>query len=166
MEDSLYSHEQRSDNFRLIQYKAVNSVNELTCFPTKALYNWWASQASDKLTRQDFDISMVPKLANYIYLIERFSDGNYMYRLCGDTVGQLIGNHYRMVEISHTSPAYEDRQLAEYLDKISKTDSPTQCNGNLSFVDRGFLNFESLDCPLFDENGNITHFVGVICEKN
>ena len=166
MEDSIFSEQQRSDNLRLIQYKPVTSINDLTCLENQTLYNWWISFKSTKPSRQDFDISEVQSLASNIYLIERISDGNYLYRLCGDTVGELIGNHYRMVEINHESPVYDDRQLAIYLDKISKQNSPSRCQGNLSFVDRGFIDFESLDCPLFDGNGLITHFVGVICERN
>jgi hypothetical protein len=132
---------------------------------TKDLFHWWRSHSPNLPSRADFDISKVPSLAGNIYLIEKLSNGKYLYRLCGNTVGDLIGNHYRMVEISLSSEPYEDRQLTEYLDEISKTSSPSRCRGDLSFVDRGFIKFESLDCPLFDKDGNITHFVGVICEK-
>ncbi len=166
MEESIFAHEKRSDNFRLIQCKPITSLDDLSCQVTKDLFKWWKSHSPTLPTRADFDISKVASLASHIYLIEKISDGKYLYRLCGNTVGQLIGNHYRMVEISHDSIPYEDRQLAEYLDEISKSNTPSRCQGDLSFVDRGFIKFESLDCPLFDEDGNITHFVGVICEKN
>ncbi|WP_025898882.1 PAS domain-containing protein [Sneathiella glossodoripedis] len=164
MEQSLFAYEQRSDNFRLIQSTPINSVSELRCTLTRKLFEWWSSFTPDLPQRSDFDIASVPSLASNIYLIEKISSGKYLYRLCGNKVGQLIGNHYRMVDISLTSEPYEDRQLAKYLDEISKTNSPSRCRGNLSFVDREFITFESLDCPLFDSDGNITHYLGVICE--
>ena len=154
----------REDNFQLIQQKIIHSSADLTCEPTQILFNWWNSFAPNFPSREDWDILNFPALAPHIYLIECISDGHYLYRLCGNDVGELIGNHYRMIDISVDSEKYDDRKLAEYLESIKNHKTANGCTGNLSFVDRDFINFESVDCPLMDEAGNLTHFIGVLCE--
>nr|WP_240969587.1 PAS domain-containing protein [Sneathiella limimaris] len=134
--------------------------------PTITLYNWWSSFSPQIPTREQFDISQVPSIAANIYLIERFNPGHYDYRLCGDLVGDLIGRHYREHPIMLNSPAFEDQILAEYLDMISTDKTAYKCTGDLSFVDRQYIQFESVDCPLVNSKGEITHFVGALGQKS
>ena len=76
-----------------------------------------SAKNSDEVSGE-FLLGVIPTLAPYIYLIEYISSGQYLYRLCGNNVGDLIGNHYRMTEISVDSEKYDDRALAEYLEAI------------------------------------------------
>ncbi len=166
MSSSRVSDGNREDNFQLIEQKIINSAADLNCEPTKKLFEWWNSYSPQPPAREDLDIANFPSLAPHLYLIEYVSSGEYMYRLCGDSVGNLIGNHYRMVNISLNSEKYDDRKLAEYLEGIKQRTTASGCTGNLSFVDREFIKFESVDCPLTDKAGNLTHFIGALCKTN
>jgi len=155
---------ERADNFRLIERKRIEVETDLGCKDTRTLFRWWHSFSPSFPSRTDFDITAVPSIASNIYLIEVIAPGKYLYRLCGQTVGDLVGRSLRMADISLESPKFEDRKLAEYLDELVENDSSCCCSGDLSFFDKKFLKFESFDCPLKDEDGTITHFVGVLCE--
>jgi len=154
----------RGDNFRRIEKRLVKNKNELTCQMTRTLYDWWSSYTPDFPSRSDFDIIKVPTLASNIYLVEVLGPGKYLYRLCGETVGHLVGHAYRMVEISLDSPKIEDSTFAKYLDDLIANRAACSCSGDLAFFEKDFLSFESFDCPLADETGTITHFIGVMCE--
>jgi len=156
----------REDNFQLIEQKIIRSATDLTCEPTKQLFEWWCSYSPLPPAREDLDITNFPTLAPHLYLIEYVSSGEYIYRLCGDSVGELIGNHYRMVNFSLNSEKYDDQKLAEYLEGIKDRKTASGCTGNLSFVDRDFIKFESVDCPLIDKAGNLTHFIGALCQTS
>ncbi|WP_227711823.1 PAS domain-containing protein [Sneathiella sp. P13V-1] len=154
----------REDNFHSIERKPLNSVDELHLEKTSELLSWWKSFGATPPTRSDFDIIKFPHLAPNIYLIEVISPTRFLYRLCGEEVGRLVGRAYRMVEMSPTSDVMEDRLLADYLIMLMDLKGPCTCRGSLKFFDRDFSLFESLDVPLMDEDGNITHFLGVLDE--
>ena len=154
----------REDNFLHIERSPYHSVDCLSTDVTRALYTWWSSFHDRRPMRSNLDIVNLPHLAPHIYLIEVTSPSTFMYRLCGEVVGDLIGRHYRLVEMSPTSEVLEDRLLSDYLITLLDLKGPCRCRGSLRQSDNSTIIFESTDLPLFDEAGNITHFVGVMCE--
>ncbi len=155
----------REDNFLHIERTPYQSVDSLSTDVTRALFTWWSSFHDRKPSRSDLDIVSLPHLAPYIYLIEVNSPSSFTYRLCGEEVSQLTGRPYRMVEMSPTCDVLEDRLLSDYLITLLDLKGPCRCRGSLRQSDTGTtLIFESTDLPLYDADGNITHFVGVMCE--
>ncbi|MBL4666729.1 MAG: PAS domain-containing protein [Sneathiella sp.] len=154
----------RADNFRLIRRRRLESISQLSCIHTRTLFEWWQSYGPTPPSREDFDITKLPSLASHIFLIEVLSPGKYLYRLCGQDVGSLIGKIHRMVEFSSESVEFECRKLAAYLDAIIAEDTCCYCTGDLSLFAKKIAQFESIDCPLKNADGTITHFVGVLCE--
>ncbi len=152
----------RTDNFHSIERTPIRTLDELSIEKTKALFSWWSSFNGRPAMRDDFDIVKMPHLAPNIYLIQVVSPTKFLYRLCGEDVGHLIGRQYRMHEISVTCHDIEDSLLANYLITLLDLKGPCRCRGNLKVFDNEFIDFESVDLPLVDENGNITHFVGVL----
>ncbi len=153
----------RTDNFRLIKRNRLENISQLTCSPTRSLFGWWQSYAPKTPSRKDFDITKLPKLASHIYLIEVIAPGRYLYRLCGQRAGYLIGQTHRMTNISAKSEQIEDQKLATYLDTVIGEDTCCYCTGELSFFEKNIMKFESVDCPLKNSDGEITHFIGVLC---
>ncbi|MEH6496472.1 MAG: PAS domain-containing protein [Pseudomonas marincola] len=154
----------RSDNFRLINRKRLENLSQLTRTPTRTLFQWWQSYAPKNPSREDFDITKLPSLASHIYLIEVTAPGKYLYRLCGQRAGFLIGKTHRMTPISAESESLEDRKLVDYLDTLFNEGTCCYCTGDLSFFEGNIVKFESVDCPLRNAAGDVTHFVGVLCE--
>lgn len=155
---------EREDNFQQIERRQIENEADLQSVSAKKLYQWWAGYGPEMPTRDDFDISKIPSIASDIYLIEVLGVGNYMYRLCGEEVGRLVGRTYRMIEISVTDDDLADALFSQYLDWAVETGGAVGCVGDLSFFDKKFLRFESVDCPLVGDNGKITHIVGVLCK--
>jgi hypothetical protein len=155
---------ERASNFNLIERDLISNGDMLTNPNTVELWQWWQSFTLPGPSRDDLDIALFPHLAANIYLIEVLGPEKFMYRLCGEKVGLLVGRTYRMVKISTNSEILQDQLLSQYLAMLIRKKSPCRCSGNLSFFNHAVVNFESIDCPLYDNYGNITHFVGVLSE--
>ncbi len=155
----------RADNFNHIERHLNFQEGDLETLPAQTLYKWWNSFQPEIPSRADFDITEHRTLPTHIYLLEVISPTKFFYRLNGEHVVNLIGKSLRGQTISVDSPDYEDRLFASYLSEFIKYKSACRCFGNLSLLDRGHIEFESLDCPLADKNGNISHIIGVLTDR-
>lgn len=155
----------RTDNFQHIERQFEFSKDDLITTQTKSLYKWWSSYQPDFPTRAAFDITEHRSLPPYLYIIEILSPTEFLYRLNGEHVISLIGRSLSSQIISTSSPVYEDQVFADYLCELLKHKSACRCVGNFSLLDRGHINFESVDCPLVNEGGQITHFIGALSDK-
>ena len=52
--------------------------------------------------------------------------------------------------------------LARYLETIVDTVQPYRCRGSLLHLGKGHVGFESVDLPLIDEEGRVSHVIGTI----
>jgi len=86
----------------------------------------------------------------------------FIYRLNGDEVATLVGKSYNLHPISTISDDVGDKALALHLTDVLRDRQAYRCSGDLRMFDRDHINFESVDCPLTDNNGKITHFIGVL----
>ncbi len=154
----------RSDNFRKIERRKINDLQNLQSGSAKTLYKWWSSFSPAVPSRTDFDIINLPSIAADVYLVSVLSPGRYIYRLSGERVAGLVGRRYSMTEISTQSDELVDALFAEYLGWAIEAGGVNGCLGNLDVFGKEFLNFESVDCPLIDSTGKTTHIVGTLCQ--
>jgi len=141
--------------------------DELITPKVQNLYAWWSSFEPNIPLRNDFDIIDHACMAANIFFLEVISIGSYRYKVCGEEVTQIVGgNNSGKVFTYIAEPAdQKDEQcneLVSYYDKIIADRCCKTCNGHFTITNKYIRNFESIDCPLTNEQGKITHIVGVI----
>ena len=152
----------RSDNFKKIYRFGVTSPDEFETPTARKLYAWWEEFKPDLPTRADFDISRHWTIASSLYLIEAVEPGQYLHRLNGEDVVDIIGVSLRGHEISVTSPLPELRRFASYMDQLVEEKKPGRCNGIVEVMGGKNAKFETVDCPLLREDGSVGFLLGAI----
>ncbi len=154
--------EPRSDNFKKIYRYNVTSGDDFQTPATRALYQWWEEFKPDLPTRADFDISKHWTIASSLYLIEAVAPGQYLHRLNGENVVDIIGVSLRGHDISVTNPLPELRRFASYMDMLVEGKKPGRCNGIVEVMGGGDAQFETVDCPLLRADGSVGFLLGAI----
>jgi hypothetical protein len=162
LKSSDFEFEQRSDNFKNIIRKDVFSGDDIQSNTVRALYAWWKKYHPELPKRSDFDIAEHWKIAPHIHLLQMIKPGHYLYRLNGEKVVEMIGSSRRGHTITIENPLPEDRHFAQYLDDIIAQKIPRRCIGSLSLFDKSYSQFESVDCPLRNEAGDVEFVIGAI----
>jgi hypothetical protein len=162
MNIALFESEKRSDNFCEIFRLDVSSIEDFTTPPVRSLYKWWQSSLPDLPSYSDFKIENHWSIAANLYVIQFLSPGRYFYRLNGEKVVDITGTSLRGHEISKNDSLLENRYLATYLDKIVENATCKRCSGKLENFGSPLLNFESVDCPLLNSEGQIEYIIGAI----
>ncbi len=156
--------QERVENFNKIERLPVENIDQLMSPLSRSLYNWWSGFSPKMPSRADFDITQHRDLPSNVFLVEKLENGDFHYRLHGELVTQLVGRSNQNVTFSKDSDVLDDRLLADHLGNVIKARTAFQCHGDLSAFNRDFIRFESLDCPLANQDGHITHILGVIAE--
>ena len=126
------------------------------------LYEWWAGHKNGPPRRKDFNITDHALLAANIFVVECRPTGEFSFRLLGDEVIHIIGRN-RTGEILKPGAIGEyGHELFEYYNKIVRTRACMRCIGYLKFQDSNVARFESIDCPLVDDDGKVTRIIGIM----
>lgn len=152
----------RSDNFKKIYRYDVTSADNFETPAVSKLYQWWEEFKPGLPMRTDFDISRHWTIAPSLYLIEAVAPGQYLHRLNGENVVDIIGVSLRGHEISLTSPLPELRRFARYMDMLVEGKKPGRCEGIVEVLGVRDAEFESVDCPLLREDGSVGFLLGAI----
>lgn len=132
---------------------------------TATFYRWWTQAATDGVPRRNaFELAEHAALAPFLFLVSVLEDGNFQLRLHGDMVIYLFG-HDPTGTIVRKDEGIETfgHALNEYYTTVVNSQTPHICTGDLGHVDRGFVRFESIDCPLrANDSDRISHIIGVI----
>lgn len=130
---------------------------------TRRLYTWWAGFGPNRLPRrQDFDILDHPALASRIFLVEVLAVSAYRFRVQGEDVLRVVGRNRTNVIVAPQAGDGYDVRLCAYYDEIAARRQAMRCVGTARYAFRNHAWFESVDCPLTDEAGVVTHIVGVL----
>ncbi|WP_169545437.1 PAS domain-containing protein [Sneathiella aquimaris] len=154
----------REENFNKVERVPALSADQFVSPLPRRLFEWWAGFAPALPSRTDFDITQHRSLPANIFLIEVLGPGHFLYRLHGDTVADLIGRRTLNHEFSDENGSLDDRLLAKHMRRVATEKVAYQCFGDLAILDKEFINFESVDCPLENEDGIVTHILGVFAE--
>ncbi len=152
--------------YEVLEYSAVSDPKDLLGENNRSLLKWWLSFAPEIPKKTDFDILDHVKIAPDIFLVKRLSETTFEFRLHGESANDIFDDYTG--KIIHTdSPETSDRQaeevrLARYYCEMLKTPKCIRNYGNLSFINKSHVKFESVDCPLLDENGEMNYIIGTI----
>ncbi|RED45044.1 PAS domain-containing protein [Aestuariispira insulae] len=155
-------HAERQDNFQMIYRYPVFDREVFHTDVVRHLYDWWSSFAPQPPQWDDFDIVQHAKFTSNIYLIKVLDQDWYEYRLNGDKVAYLVGETMQGVKFTLDDAVPSRRTLAAYCHEICESKVPRRCDGMLYLPNGQEVNFESLDCPLFNEQGEVSHTIGAI----
>jgi hypothetical protein len=146
----------------------IGLVEESTIFVSprvRALYDWWSNivaQGGALPLWSDFDITDHGALAPYLFVIETPPDGAYRFRLLGEVVIGMIGRN-NVGELVHSRPSDDyGHELYRYYQSIVEDHACRHCRGTLDFAGSKHRQFEAIDCPTTDDNGQVTRIIGVM----
>jgi len=158
---------------RNLAISRIYGVNEETVTDTTAflspkvaqLYQWWRSHARDGRLplRGAFDITEHTSLVPDLFLVEVQADGRFLMKLEGERVIELFGvNNTGRVITEAAGVGEYGHALAEYYQSIVDEKLCRRCTGNMERVnDRRWIEFESIDCPLSRDGGQVDFILGV-----
>ncbi len=155
------------DEVTPVNNMVVRDATELTIPMVQNLYKWWHSFTSDIPLKSDFDIVDHIKSAANIFLIEVLGPGEYHFTVVGQTVVDIVGTnnngtHFKFAESPQDEREERHNDLISYYDKIVKERCCMSCQGTVFFMSKRHQEYESLDCPLVDADGKVTHLLGII----
>ncbi|MGO1118263.1 hypothetical protein ACTL6U_06150 [Rhodovibrionaceae bacterium A322] len=152
----------QDNNFREVLRSPAKSRSQFKTNTCGEIFDWYQSFAPNRPRRDQFDILDHVDKAPNIFLVAVLGDGRFEYRLHGEEVARLIGKNNAGVFFSPKGPDLDLSRFARYLSELCHDGIAMHSYGTLSELGKAFLTFEAFDFPLVDEQGNITHVLGVI----
>lgn len=149
-----------------IEVTELNSLDQLSLPVNKQIFEWWSS-VSDRLPqRSDFKIDEHLRIASNLFLAERLDVRKYTFLVCGEEICNITGRKSHKVMFEPKPDGYigtdNFNQLIAHYEMITATKKAHVCKGNTLILGKRNSGFESVDCPLFDEDGNVSHIIGTI----
>lgn len=147
----------------------VHSETATDSFPfqserVKRLYDWWTSFSPRAPRKDDFDILDHISDADGMFLYKVHSRDAYEIRLNGETAILIMQKHYTgqtiTKEMTHDDPHLAS--LIVYLQKVYDGERPRACHGKFKDLVGRIRYFQSIDCPLMDEDGKVIEIVGIL----
>ncbi|KLN60159.1 hypothetical protein WH96_13305 [Kiloniella spongiae] len=127
---------------------------------------WWLSFAPNTPAKSDFDILDHIDLIPDIFLVKRLNDTDFEFRVHGESANNIFDDNIGKTISTNGSETNdkekEDVRLAKYYVELLKQPCCLRNEGNLPFLKKEHIRFESLDCPLLDENKKLTYIIGTI----
>lgn len=149
-------------NFAKIQRTEIAGPEEFVSPAVRRLYEWWLGFAPDIPKRSDFDVLELADVAAHLSLVRMAEPGVFEFRLRGERVAELVGVRGSGDRYDCNDDDDGRRQLAEYYQGIVQSRTPLRCQGTFVEGMTFATSFESVDCPLVDDAGAVTHIIGAI----
>jgi len=148
-----------------VHEETVSDATEFLSPKVAQLYRWWRSHAQDGSLplRRAFDIAEHTDIIPDLFLVEVLADGQFLMKLEGERVIDLFGvNRARdIISLSEGAADY-GHALAEYYQSVVDERLCRLCTGNLEHLGhRQWIDFESIDCPLSRDGGQVDFILGV-----
>lgn len=143
-----------------VERMPLNGTEDLTSFLNRQLFQWWQSTRGGRPRYADFDVLDHPKLIPYLHLYQVLSPDSVQLRINGEAVAESFGHSWAKTVLSASADDPVHATLAQYILSVAEMEKPHYCVGTLSHVERGFIGFESIDCPLWGADGTVSHVIG------
>jgi hypothetical protein len=130
-----------------------------------SLYTWWRRLAVGRLPlRREFDVLDHWHSIRDLFLVEALADGQFLMALEGERVIQLFGvNNSGQLISEATGLGNFGHAIHDYYTGLVRDRACRRCVGNLERVNnRGWIEFESIDCPLSRDGDRVDFIIGVI----
>ncbi|HEY7687566.1 MAG TPA: PAS domain-containing protein [Dongiaceae bacterium] len=146
-----------------IKEEAVTPQTKFVSKKNKHLYEWWCRVNGGQIpSRRMFDVVDHKMIIPNLFLTEVLPDGDFVFRLFGETVIQLVGRNRKGELVQKGEVGEYGHALYEYYHSVVAGRVCRLCLGSLAFAGRDLRKFESIDCPLTGDGGKITFIVGVM----
>lgn len=120
------------------------------------LRGWWCEKSGGGQhvpLRREFDILDHFDLAPNLFLAQRDEAGRFVYRVRGETVLWLFGGKERGTSVAAYTATEFQQNVDEYYHGILADRTPVLLRGDVSLANGNSTAFESIDCPLADDDG-------------
>jgi hypothetical protein len=146
-----------------IKEEAVTPATTFVSKKNKHLYDWWCRANGGLIpVRKMFDVVEHKMIVANLFLTEVLPDGDFVFRLFGETVIQIVGRNRKGELVQKGAVGEYGHALYEYYHSVVAARVCRVCAGSLAFAGRELRKFESIDCPLTDDAGKVTFIVGVM----
>lgn len=146
-------------NFRGIRARVADLDRPLVGLRTQNLLTWWQNNGAPP-PRSRFDIIDHAADASHLFLVRRIRPGWFEYRLAGQEVIRIVGRNSRG-EVFSTDDQANRAAYAQHLENVAQDRAPWICDGTTEIQSRvGLIPFESIDCPLLTEDGDVGWILG------
>ncbi|MEO3433101.1 hypothetical protein [Inquilinus sp. CAU 1745] len=126
------------------------------------LHGWWAAcEAGEPPPKKAFDITDHGGIVAHLFLVQRNASG-FTFRLYGEEAIHILGVNPSGMSVRTFSMERYGYDLEEYYRTVCDSRRCYRCSGRLAMAAREHFRFESVDCPLTDAAGGISHIIGVI----
>lgn len=152
------------DGFSKIKDQEITDPSVIVRAGAQALFAWWSNYVTRHNalpTRNAFDILTMLPHAGHMFLASRSVGGAWRYHLQGEEFKRLFnGGFQRNAEINRSFAAFP-KPVSVYLDSVADGRVCHRSYGTTSGNVDNRNTFESIDCPLIDLTGRVTHIVGI-----
>lgn len=152
----------RDDNFDEIRRFDIDGYHRFRTSAVQHIFDWWSSFDPRKPGRSDFELADHVAVAPHLFLIRVLGTAQFEYRLNGEAVVHLVGYSMKGAVFDTEDPAPGRRVLAEYYRSLIDAGVCKRCEGVVHFPDLPSQPFESVDCPLFEADGSVSHVLGAL----
>ena len=130
----------------------------------KHLYRWWALANGGLMPkRRMFDILDHRSLVANLFVADVLPTGEFQFRILGEEVIRIIGRNRTGETVTHKNKGEYGHELYEYYRMVVANRLCRKCTGTLMFAIGGARRFESIDCPLADDNADtVGSIIGVM----
>ena len=142
----------------------VDESTEFLSAKVKHLYLWWALANEGRMPRRKmFDIIDHRSVVANLFVADVLPTGEFQFRILGEEVIRIIGRNRTGETVTHKNKGEYGHELYEYYRTVVANRRCRKCSGTLMFAIGGARRFESIDCPLADDNSDdVCAIIGVM----
>jgi hypothetical protein len=142
----------------------VDESTEFLSAKVKHLYRWWALANEGHMPkRKMFDIIDHRSIVANLFVADVLPTGEFQFRILGEEVIRIIGRNRTGETVTHKNKGEYGHELYEYYRTVVTNRLCRKCSGTLMFAIGGARRFESIDCPLADDNSDeVRAIIGVM----
>ncbi len=149
--------------FVQVTVEPVPSMDRLVGPEVRHLFEWWSSFGPDAIPRRrDFDIADHAAIASNGFLVRMVGRGHFQFRVQGEAVVRLIGRSNAGLDVRLDSDEPHLAELARYYQSIAMQRTCKRCWGTLAMLNKSHRHFESIDCALDREPGEVGFIIGAM----
>jgi len=142
----------------------VDESTEFLSAKVRHLYRWWVLANEGRMPkRKMFDILEHRSIVANLFVTDALATGEFQFRILGEEVIRIIGRNRTGETVTHKSKGEYGHELYEYYRAVAASGRCRKCTGTLMFAIGGARRFESIDCPLGDDDSDtVCAIIGVM----
>lgn len=150
---------------RIERSAGVIAPEELSEPPLVEMMRYWETKRAgrDLPCRADIDPAELVPFLRRIFMIRVGREPlSFIYSLVGDDNIEAHGRNFtgwKVRDLDQISAGY-GATMHDFYTRFLHHPSVRAARGEMSFVDRGFCNFESIYLPLAAQDGSVSHIMG------